>query len=294
MIKLVFLGTGPVAAKSLESLATDFEIEFVITKKMPKSFRGVAPVEEFARARGLPTLFANDKAELNEIIEVNSPTSRLGVVVDYGVIIAKEVIDYFPLGIVNSHFSRLPEWRGADPISFSILSGQPSTAVSLMLVEPELDTGKIITQKSLRIAPDDDINTLTEKLVTLSNKLLAEYLPLYLDGKVKPRRQSHVERDVSYSRKLTKEDGILDPKDLTASECERRVRAFLGFPKTRLTLRNGTTIIVTKAKVLDYNPGDAWPDIIACKDATTLQILELVSPRSGKNMRFSDYLNGLK
>jgi methionyl-tRNA formyltransferase len=254
----------------------------------------VAPVEKLASDNNLPILFANSKAELDAVIEQNKPQSRLGVVVDYGVIISKQTIDYFPLGIVNSHFSRLPQWRGADPISFAILSGQKSTAVSLMLVEPELDTGKIIVQKSLKIADDDDIFTLTDKLVELSNELLAKYLPLYFDGKVRPRRQPHVDRDVSYSRKLTKEDGILDPENLTATECERRVRAYLGFPKTRITLKSNQQIIVTKAKVLEFNPGDSWPDVVACKDDTALQIIELISPKSGKNMRFGDYLNGLK
>jgi methionyl-tRNA formyltransferase len=293
MIKTVFLGTGPVAAKSLENLVKNFKVEFVITKKMPDHFRGVAPVEEFANGHGLTILFANTKSELDTVVQENNPQSEFGVVVDYGVIISKEVIDYFPLGIINSHFSRLPQWRGADPITFAILSGQKSTAVSLMLVEPTLDTGKIIVQKSIPIADDETTPSLTWKLVDLSNELLAKYIPKYMSGEVKPRAQPHVERDVSYSRKLTKEDGELDPSVLTATECERRIRAFIEWPKSRLLLRGQPTII-TKAKVLDFDPGDSWPDVTICANGTALQIVELVNPKSGKNMRFVDYLNGLK
>jgi methionyl-tRNA formyltransferase len=250
-------------------------------------------VEEFAQAKNLPILFANTRAEIDNAIRQNSPKSRLGVVVDYGVIISQESIDYFPLGIVNSHFSRLPQWRGADPITFAVLSGQSSTAVSLMLIEPELDAGKIIVQKSLKINSDETTPSLTEKLVNLSNKLLVEYIPKYAHGKIRPRRQSHVERDVSYSRKITKEDGNLDPTTLEAIECERKIRAFIDWPKSRLPFRGQSTII-TKAKSLDYNPGDNWPDVVICTNDTALQIIELINPKSGKTMLVKDYLNGLK
>jgi methionyl-tRNA formyltransferase len=293
MIKLVFLGTGPVAAQSLVSLAQNFDIELVVTKKMPDYFRGVAPVEEFALKNNLPVLFANTRAELDTAIEKTQPQSRLGVVVDYGVIISQQVIDYFPLGIINSHFSRLPQWRGADPITFAILSGQKSTAVSLMIVEPALDTGKLIAQKSLHITDNETTPSLTAKLVNLSSNMLIEYLPKYATGKIKPRRQPHVERDVSYSRKLTKEDGDLDPSALTAIECERRIRAFLDWPKSRLPFR-GQSVIITKAKALEHNPGDNWPDIITCAKDSALQVLELINPKSGKTMSVKDYLNGVK
>jgi methionyl-tRNA formyltransferase len=294
MIRLVFMGTGPVAARSLESLAAgNFGVELVVTKRMPEHFRGVAPVEALARRLGLEIVFANSRAELDEAILGRGLESRLGVVVDYGVILSEEVIRHFPLGIVNSHFSRLPQWRGADPISFAILSGQKSTAVSLMLVEPELDTGKIIVQRSVGIGKGETTPSLTEKLVELSNRLLAEYIPKYVEGKVRVRAQAHVERDVSYSRKLTKEDGDLDTTVLTATECERRIRAFIEWPKSRLVFRGRPTIIL-KAKVLEYNPGENWPDVVGCAEGTALQILEVVNPKSGKAMGVRDYLNGLR
>jgi methionyl-tRNA formyltransferase len=293
MTKLAFFGTGPVAAKSLESLVKKFQIEFVITKKMPAHFRGAAPVEGLAKAHNLPVLFANARTELDKIIADNKPQSRLGVVVDYGVIISEKTINYFPLGIINSHFSRLPQWRGADPISFAILSGQKSTGVSLMLIAPELDTGKLIAQRSLKIANQDTTPSLTDKLINLSNKLLIEYIPKYINGQIKPRRQPHVERDASYSRKLTKADGQLDPAAMTATECERKIRAFLGYPKTRLAF-HGQETIVTKAQALKNYAGDNWPDVIKCANNTYLQIQELVNPKSGKQMKTADYLRGLR
>ena len=290
MSKIVFFGTGPVASASLESLINDFGIEFVITKAAPKHHHEPAPVEVFARAHGIPIKYANSKDELDKVIGETEIESQIGVVVDYGVIISQNVIGSFPLGIVNSHFSRLPEWRGADPISFAILSGQKTTGVSLMIIRPELDTGKLIIQKPVSISSNETIITLTEKLVNFSNQLLREYLPRYIDGQIQPSEQSNPEQ-ATYSRKLLKSDGLLDPSTMTAKECERKIRAFLGFPKTRLDFLGAETI-VTKAKVLDDFAGENWPDVIRCANNTALQIKEIVSPKSGKTMLVSDFLRG--
>lgn len=282
---IVFFGSGPVAAASLESLAEHFSIEMVITKAVPAYHKGVAPVEELVKKLNLPVLFASNKTELDGLMKTHSFESRVGVIVDYGVIVTKEVIDYFPLGIVNSHFSLLPQWRGADPITFSILSGQEKTGVSLMVIEPTLDTGKLITQKVLHIDPDDTTPTLTNKLVALSNELLAEYLPRYIDGEITPKNQPHPDR-VSFSRKLTKEDSMLDPKK-PAPELEREVRAFIGWPKSRIELF-GHLVVVTKAHVSKTQ--ETKLDI-ACGDGQYLSIDELIGP-SGKTMDAKSFLNG--
>jgi methionyl-tRNA formyltransferase len=124
---VVFMGNGPVAAKSLELLKEWANIEFVITKRRPQHHKDPAPVEEYCKSHNLPYFYANNKQELQNIVESSSPSSKVAVVVDYGVIINKETINFFNKGIINSHFSLLPAWRGADPITFSILSGQKNT-----------------------------------------------------------------------------------------------------------------------------------------------------------------------
>jgi methionyl-tRNA formyltransferase len=280
-----FFGSGPVAAASLESLVDHFKIEIVITKAVPAHHKGVAPVEELAKKRNLPLLFANTKKELDTLVAGLSFKSPVGVIVDYGVIVSQEVIDRFPLGIVNSHFSLLPEWRGADPITFSILSGQEKTGVSLMVIEPTLDTGKLITQKVLPISPDDTTPTLTDKLVAFSNNLLVEYLPRYIEGEIVPKNQPHPDR-VTFSRKLTKDDSILDFKK-PAVQLEREVRAFTGWPKSRATLL-GQEVIVTKAHV--GKVAETKLDIL-CGDGQYLSIDELIGP-SGRKMDAKSFLNG--
>lgn len=247
-MELVFFGSGPVAAASLEKLAQQFEIEAVITKPQPPHHKEPFPVLEVAKKLALRTLTPNSKQELSELFKTKPVHSKLGVVIDYGFIINQDVIDSFPLGIVNSHFSLLPEWRGADPISFAILSGQVKTGVSLMVIDAGLDTGKLIASRSLTIKPDDTTPSLTDALVALSNELLVEFLPRYASGEVQPKQQPHPNR-ATYSRKLTKQDGIIDWHK-PAEVIEREIRAYAEWPKSRTTLA-GREVIITKATVLD-------------------------------------------
>lgn len=253
---IVFFGSGPVAAKSLEFLATRFTIEMVITKAKPPHHKGIAPVEALVDTLGLPVLFANNKQEVDQLLAQHPLQSSVGVIIDYGVLLSEAVIQSFPLGIINSHFSLLPEWRGADPITFSVLSGQLKTGVSLMVIDMGLDTGKLIGQKSLFIDQGETTDTLTDRLITLSNQMLAEYLPLYQEGNIKPRQQPHPDR-ATYSRKLTKSDSILDWQK-PAAVLEGEIRAFKGWPGSKTTL-GVVEAVITSAHVdtsLSLSPGE--------------------------------------
>lgn len=252
---IVFFGSGPVAAASLAFLADHFSIEAVITKAVPSHHREPAPVETLANQLNLHLLFANTRSELDELVNQQEFNSRLGIVVDFGVIMSEATINAFELGIINSHFSLLPRWRGADPISFTILSGDEKAGVSVMLIEPSLDTGRIIVQKSLKPVADETTSSLTSKLIGLSNQLLLEYVPLHISGQTKPRSQPHPDR-ATFSRKLTKEDGNLDWQK-PATQLEREIRAYHEWPKCRTTLA-GKEVIITKARVTNASlkPGE--------------------------------------
>lgn len=255
---LVFFGSGPVAAESLKLLLKSFNIEAVITKPRLAHHRGNTPVVDLCEQHNLTFYTPSNKQELSDLFTTINLKSQIGIVIDYGIIINNDVIDFFPLGIVNSHFSLLPEWRGADPISFSILSGQPKTGVSLMIIEPTLDTGKLIAQKSMPIESDETTASLTSKLIHLSDELLNSYLPRYISGEITPRRQPHPDR-ATYSRKLTKEDGVLD-WNKTAAQLEREIRAFIDWPKSRTTLTD-KDVVITKAHTtptvaMGQKPGD--------------------------------------
>src|SRR6266568_5558466 len=171
---LVFLGTGPVAAASLAFLADHFTIEAVITKPRKNGHKGSVPVEELSQRQNFPVYFVASKQELDDLSARHLFSSSVGIVVDFGIIISQKVINLFASGIVNSHFSLLPQWRGADPISYTILSGQKKTGVSLMVIEEGLDTGKLITQRGMDVGAKDTTGSLTEKLVNFSNQLILE------------------------------------------------------------------------------------------------------------------------
>lgn len=286
---IVFFGSGPVAEASLEHLVKYFDVEAVITKPATRNEMSVV----VGSSEDIKVLTASDRRELDNIIQSEKFTSELGVIVDFGVILSKEVIEYFDFGIVNSHFSLLPRWRGADPISFSILNGDSKTGVSLMLIEPDLDTGKILVQKSLPIKPDDTTDSLTHRLIGLSNSLLEKYLPMYVNGEIKPRKQPHPAR-ATYSRRLTKQDGAIDWSK-PATEIERQIRAFSGWPKSTTALAN-IDVIITSASAIDV-PGKSGDFtslnkrlIVFCGHGA-LEIKTL-KPAGKKEMSGAAFING--
>lgn len=291
--QIVFFGSGPVAARSLELLAENFEIEAVITKPKPAHHHGDFPVISLSEKLGLKTFTAANRKELSELFSTNPVKSTLAVLIDFGIIVTKDVIDYFPLGIINSHFSLLPELRGADPITFSILSGQAKTGVSLMLIDEGMDTGKIIAQRSHAIKPIDTSETLTEDLINLSNELLKEFAPKYIAQEVQSHQQPHPNR-ATYSRKLTKEDGDIDWAK-SAQEIEREIRAYSAWPKSRAKLA-GRDVTITKARVF---PGHGTPgevriidkDMVVFCGADGL-LIERLKPAGKNEMNAEAFING--
>lgn len=285
---IIFFGSGPVAAASLKLLAKHAAVEAVVTK--PSTLAEMTAVSPTDRIYTV-----SNRAELTELVISEKFKSPLGVVIDFGIIIGQDVIDAFELGIINSHFSLLPEWRGADPITFSILSGQTKTGVSLMVIDAGLDTGKIIAQKSLPINADETGITLTDRLIHLSDAMLQEHLSVYAAGERVPRSQPHPDR-ATYSRKLAKDDGILD-WDKTAEQLEREVRAFIGWPKSR-TMLAGKEVIVTAAHAAtgDQEPGKTTIDgktiKVGCKKG--LLVIDRLKPAGKNEMTAEAFLAGHK
>src|SRR3990167_7020947 len=264
---LIFFGSGPVGRATLEALINaGFDIEAVITKPKPEHHRGDMPVLDFAQAKNLTIFTPKNEAELEDLFKTPRFKSSVGVVVDYGLMISTFIINFFELGIVNSHFSLLPRWRGADPITFAILSGETETGVSLMLIDPKLDEGQLLAQEKLTLQPDVTGPKLTDKLVNLSNKILIEKLPLYIEGKIKPY-----------------------PQPKLAEQIEKEVRAYLGWPKSRAKIF-GSDVILTKVRVAsDKNDGD----LVMPTGDGWLEIKELIAP-SGRSMKGADFLRGYK
>jgi methionyl-tRNA formyltransferase len=339
--KIVFFGSGPVAASSLDFLRGVFDIEHVYTKPRPDHHKGPVPVldlclkhsipfstvtnkktlcnEIFAGvlSEGSPRFFSNDRKKAGDAPTSATPfnngnasvanqkstgprpmfASRLGVVVDFGIIIPQAIIDVFPLGIINSHFSLLPQWRGADPITFSLLSGQPTTGVAVMRIVEGLDEGPLLGMEQLAITPEHNNSSLTKDLIDLSNKMLQDLLPRYILGLIAPYDQDTTIAS-SYSRKLNISDAALDfskPADVL----EREVRAFSSWPKSK-TILAGLDCIITKSHA-ETLPSPSPTQLIieknrlgiACSNNSALWIDEL-KPAGKPAMPIAAFINGYR
>lgn len=290
---VVFLGSGPVAAQSLRLLQDHAHIEAVITKASTEEMlRGASPADT-------PVLTANNKHELNALIAEQQFVSPVGIVIDYGVIISPQTINSFPKGIINSHFSLLPELRGADPISFAILSGATRTGVSLMLIDEGLDTGDLLAQCPYELTNDITTPDLTEQLIELSDRMLREILPKYLNDDIVSVDQIQAtiadSKTPTHSRKLTKDDGVLDTSK-SAVQLQREVRAFIEWPKTRIKIGN-KDVVITSTIVSDLQigkPGDIVQSnkhLLVQTAEGTLDVLTL-KPAGKKEMTAASFLAG--
>ena len=296
MTSIVFFGTGPVAAASLDYIRRLFDIEAVITKPRVPGFKGSTPVEELAKAHGYPTHFVTKRAELDELFHNTHFKSSLGIVVDFGIIMSGDVIGQFSQGIVNSHFSLLPRWRGADPISYTILNGDKKAGVSLMTIDEGLDTGKLLTYKSIGVDPKETTATLTEKLITLSNNLLEATLPRYIAGEIQPKAQPHPDR-ATFSHKIHKSDAIVDWNE-SAAVIERKVRAYQPWPQMRTTLA-GIEVIITEANIAALDsptPGKIIAEKSRLFVGTSENWLEItkLKPSGKKEMPVQAFLAGYR
>jgi len=292
--KILFFGSGPVAAASLEKLIKHTDISLVVTKRKAPRFKGTPPVEAVVNEHGMKLSFADNKTELEELILGMDEKFDLGIVLDYGVVITEKTIQSFPLGIINSHFSLLPEWRGADPITFSLLSGQVETGVSLMQIDSGLDTGKLFETSKISISTIDTNPSLTEKLINLSDGLLQKNIPLILNETATKFSQD-TNQLTTFSKKIMKEDGLLN-LNKPASVLEREIRAFKGWPRSNMKLGE-LDVIIEEATISDISVAlgkitiDEQDHIIIGTVKGSLKINKLMP--LGKNVMSSkDFLNG--
>lgn len=303
---IVFFGTGPVAAASLELLAESFVIEAVVTKPRPEHHRGDTPVLDVAAQCGYKVIEVVSKEAVSAKITGERFLSKVAVLIDFGIIVNQDVIDVFPLGIVNSHFSLLPEWRGADPITFAILSGQERTGVSLMLLVEAMDEGPVIGFGVQELDMTFTTPLLTERLVQLSYSLLRDLLPNYINKAEKTGiSQAELPQLItdfdypstpSYSRKLSKADSVLD-FNKPAIVLEREIRAFIEWPKSKVAIA-GIPCVITAAHVI---PDQTTKPIgmvfiegktLCIQTAEGILAIDMLKPAGKKEMSGTAFLAG--
>jgi methionyl-tRNA formyltransferase len=209
-----------------------------------------------------------------------------GVLVAYGKIIPKAIIDLFEYGILNLHPSLLPRYRGSTPIEQAILDGAEQTGISIMSLVKEMDAGPVYAQKAVRLNCTESKQALTTELLTLGGDMLIEILPQIMTGELKPTPQD--ESKATYTQRIYKTDGIIDWSE-PAATIERKVRAYSVWPKTRAMIYNHSVTIL-KARVAPHqNDGKL---VMPCSDGF-IEILELIAP-SGRTMSGEAFLRGYK
>lgn len=262
-----------------------YRVKAVISHHSDTRSRKPRPLEvaEIAAKYDIPVFLPNKPADI--IDELKSFRADAAVLVAYGRLIPQRVIDIFPQGIINIHPSLLPRYRGPTPIESVVLNGDKTTGVSIMQLGAGMDDGPVYTQQEIPLDGTETKFEVYDKLKTLSETLLFAHLPAILDGTLQPTPQNN--SNATYCKLLDKKDGLLDPTRLTTTEAERTVRAFLGFPKTSLTIGN-QRIIITKAHVASEQK---TPLDILFKDGAFLSIDELIAP-SGKTMNAAAFLRG--
>lgn len=231
MVRIIFMGTPEFAVPILDKLADRFEVVAVYSRADKPAGRGKvmaeSPVKAFARRRGIMVEQPRSLRDIETQTRLRGFVPDLIVVAAYGLILPQAVLDIPSHGSINVHASLLPRWRGASPVTYAILAGDPETGVTLMKMDAGLDTGPIINSRAATISPDDTTGTLTRKLSRLGADLLIETLPDWLEGKIKPIPQNGAE--ATFTRLVKKEEGRID-WDRTSEEIARVVRAYSPWP----------------------------------------------------------------
>lgn len=274
--RAVFFGSPAFALPSLEALATaGANLVGVITQPDQPAGRGhrlASPaVKAWAEQRGLPVFQPKDLKKEEDRAFLNNLQPDLLVVVAYGKILPKEVLDFPKFGAVNVHASLLPKYRGPAPIPAAILAGDTETGVTIMKLDERVDTGPILARKRVPIAPDDTTGTLSKKLAEIGAQLLIPTLERYLAGDLFPAPQNDAEATVCPM--IRKDDGRIDwsqPAEVIA----RMVRAYDPWPGT-YTIWNGHRLLVHRAAAVPHSSaGDRLaPGAIIHDDSAGLNVM---------------------
>jgi methionyl-tRNA formyltransferase len=301
-MRIIFAGTPDFAVPSLRAAAQRNEVVAVYTQPDRPAGRGrglqLSPVKREALGRGLPVLQPESLKTALSRDALRALQPDLLVVVAYGLILPRAILEIPRLGCWNVHASLLPRWRGAAPIQRAIEAGDSETGVCLMQMEAGLDTGPVLLSQRLAIGADETGGQLHDRLAALGAQTLADGLGLLRAG-MRPVPQPQPETGVTYARKLDKAEARLDwsqPADVLA----RKVRAFNPWPMAEAMLAgeririHGAIAVVADATVAGATPGQIVAtgrdgiDVACGSGALRIRVLQR---EGGRAITAADFLN---
>ncbi|MBR2180112.1 MAG: methionyl-tRNA formyltransferase [Selenomonadaceae bacterium] len=274
-LKTIFMGTPDFAVPSLEALKDKVDLIAVVTQPDRPKGRGhklmPSPVKVWALDNSIPIL-QSEKIKTEEATEqLEQLKPDLIVVVAFGQILSKRILDLPKFGCINVHASLLPRYRGAAPIEWSLINGETKTGVTTMMMDVGLDTGDMLIKREVDITEDMILPELREKLMQLGAEALIETIDKLVEGTLERHKQD--DSLSNYAPMLKKETGLIDWSK-SAQDIHNLVRGLYG---GAYTLIDGQKYKIWRTQIVDGK----------------LEILEIQAPNS-KKLPFADYLGGHK
>lgn len=300
-MKIIFAGTPEFAAVSLDRLVQSrFEVPLVITQPDRRAGRGMglsqSAVKQLAITHRLD-IYQPETLSGNDVFQkIVSCSADIMVVVAYGQLVPKSLLNAFPFGCVNVHASILPRWRGAAPIHRALMAGDEETGVCIMQLEEGLDTGPVYRMEKIQIESTDTTGLLHDKLAELGARALVETLSdtTNLDS---PRSQST--EGATYAKKITKDDSVVNWTQ-NCQEIDRLVRALNPYPGAIANLQNNTVKIwaaqpIPSSGEITMRPGlvleiNERGILVACGEGTLL--LTSLQRQGGRRMSAAEFAAG--
>jgi methionyl-tRNA formyltransferase len=300
-LDFVFCGTPQFAVPTLEKLVdAGFRVQLVVTQPDRPKGRGLelvqSPVKQSALKLNLP-ISQPERIKTNDEFRAQLTALKPDaiIVVGYGRIIPQWMLDLPSLGNINLHASLLPKYRGAAPIQWAIANGETVTGVTTMRIDAGLDTGDILLQQQLPIAPDDTAETLAPRLASIGADLMVETLRGLRAGTIHPRPQD--DSQASLAPILKKEDGLVD-FSRSAEEIFNRIRGFQPWPGAHTKFRGKSLQIIKARPVPEAVPPAELQTrvdrlLVGCGQKTSLEFLEL-QLEGKKRTSAADFVRGYR
>lgn len=304
-MKIIFMGTPDFSIPALQSLidASDLEVVAVYTRAPKEAKRGQkilkSPIHELALANNIEVFTPNSLKNEEEVQKFRNLQADLALIVAYGLILPKNILESTKFGCINIHPSLLPKYRGATPIQSALLNGDDKSGVSIIKMDEGVDSGDILKVKECELSKNDDYPILATKFSDLGAKMAVEVIREIRDGQSNPISQD--DEKATFSKKILKKDAKIDLNDYLL-EILNKIRAFSDFMTAFIDFR-GEKIKIYQAKevvsdeidqnFVEFEGGAVNKDFVfKCKNGYFQpQILQ----RPGKNrVAIQDFLRGFR